>query len=122
MPQASKLTAVGFSAGQAKHIGGTVQGSLTAAGTTQGTAFSQSADVMQFTTVGSGTGVILNPMNAGDSAVIQNDTATNALLIYPPVGGQINALGTNAGYSLATTATANVYCVNANQYICTSST
>lgn len=56
-------------------------------------------------------------MNAGDWVVIFNGGA-NALAVYPPVGGVINALAANAAYSVGTTnRTALVFCVDANTYV-----
>lgn len=60
-------------------------------------------------------------MNPGDSVNVYNKGA-NALLIYPPVGGVINGLSTNAGYSVATaTPFVEVYCIDALTYIASQS-
>ena len=47
-----------------------------------------------------GTGFILSGTTATGNVIIQNDDATNNALIYPPAGAQINALGTNAPFSM----------------------
>lgn len=77
---------------------------LTATGTTQSDAYDTTAvqgnEICTFTTVASGTGARLPASLAGKRLVIKNRGA-NALLVYPPVGGVINALATNAAYSLA---------------------
>jgi hypothetical protein len=101
MPLQQRLVVAGISAVQAQAQCGTVQNSLTATGSTQATALSIPADVNRFTTVAASTGAILPAMNPGDEVQIINAGA-NALLVYPPVGGTINALGANAGYSVAT--------------------
>ena len=73
---------------------------LTAAGTTQGTALSISADVNFVSTVGAGSGVIIYNGVIGDSCFIMNDAGANALTVYPPVGSKFNNLATNTGFSL----------------------
>src|SRR3990167_3269581 len=73
---------------------------LTAAGTTQGTAYESTSAKNAFTTVAAGTGTILDSDAApGDSQMIYNGGA-NALTVYPPSGAQINALGANNGMIL----------------------
>ncbi len=74
---------------------------LTAAGTTQGTALSITADVNFVSTVGASSGVIIYNGVIGDSVFIMNDGGANPLTVYPPVGGKINNLATNAGFTLA---------------------
>lgn len=101
MPLQQRLVVAGIAAIQAQAQCGTVQNGLTAAGTVQGNAFPVPADLNRFTTVAAGAGGILPAMNPGDELQIINAGA-NALLVYPPVGGAINALGTNVGYSVAT--------------------
>lgn len=81
-----------------------VVGSLTALGTTQGTAYAipTSQDSSIFSTVAASSGAILpaTGVSLGEDYEVANHGA-NALLIYPAVGGQIGTLGVNAGYSLA---------------------
>jgi hypothetical protein len=90
---------------------GTGATGLTATGTTQANAFALANDVVKFTTVAAGSGIILPTSNGGDCGSIFNGGA-NALLIYPPVGGQINNLAVNTAYSLATaTPSADWYCI-----------
>ena len=116
-----RITTSGLSAVNAQAIQGTVANGLTALGSTQATALQLTADVNYFTTVGAGTGCILPAMNAGDTVDVYNKGA-NALLIYPPVGGAINGLGTNAGYSNATaTAYAQIRCITPILYIASQS-
>lgn len=72
---------------------------LTAAGTTQATALALTNSINEFTTVAAGTGGILPTPEPGEDTFVANAGA-NALLIYPPVGGSIDALATNAGFSV----------------------
>lgn len=116
MPQGRKLVASGLSGPLANAVCGDVANSLTATGSTQATALQLQADINRFTTVAASTGAILPSLNPGDSCVVFNGGAS-ALLVYPPVGGTINALAANAGYSVATTArTAVFFCVDANTF------
>lgn len=117
MALSARMVTAGFSAIQAQATQGIPANNLTATGTTQGNAFPLPADVCKFTTVAAGTGTILPACNGGDSGTLYNGGA-NALLIYPPVGGKINGLGTNAGYSVATaTPAVDWYCVDPLTYI-----
>lgn len=121
MALSARIVAAGLSAINAQAIQGTVANTLTALGTIQGNAFVIGADISRFTTVAAGTGAILPAMNPGDSVDIVNAGA-NALLVYPPVGGKVNGLGTNAGYSVATaTPYAQVRCIDALTYVASQS-
>jgi hypothetical protein len=86
---------------QAQMINGTALDSLVATGSTQATALLLPADVNVFTTVAASTGAILgaNP-SPGDEIVVAN-LGANALLVYPPLGGNIQGGSTNAGFSVA---------------------
>lgn len=121
MSAAQRLTVSGLSAVNATAIQGTVANNLTALGSTQITALALPADICKFTTVAAATGAIIPPSNPGDGGTVFNAGA-NALLVYPPVGGKINALGTNAGYSVATaTPYVDWYCIDALTYIASQS-
>lgn len=78
---------------------GSVANSLTAAGTTLGTALVLAAENNVVTTVGAGTGVAL-PNVIGVRYWVFNNQATNALLVYPPTGtvngGASHSLAANA--------------------------
>lgn len=94
---------------------------LTAAGTTQAGALQVPSDVSVFSTVASGAGAKLPLANAaglvglaGDIYVVVNAQATNALLVYPPLGGNFVGLAANASVSIAATKTADFYCLGAN--------
>ena len=112
-----RLVQAGLSAIQAQAIQGTVASGLIATGTTQANALPLGADNNAFATVAAGTGAILPAMNPGDDVTVYNGGA-NALLVYPPVGGQIKGLGVNAGYSLAVaTPLAYVVCITPTLYV-----
>lgn len=90
---------------QGQRSGGeSVANELTAAGTTQATAYTLIAAVNRFTTVAAGSGAILGLAPIGQSVTIYNDGA-NALLVYPQAGAAIGTGATNAGLSLAAGAT-----------------
>jgi hypothetical protein len=101
MSARNRLATAGLSATAVAAIQGTTANSLTATGSTQGTALALPADICRVTSTPAGTGVIIAPSNSGDSGQVINADGTQALLLYPPVGGKINALSTNAGYSIA---------------------
>lgn len=117
MSLSARLVAAGFSAVQAQAVQGTVANGLVAAGTTQATALPLGADCCNFSTVASGSGCILPPMNPADQISVYNGGA-NALLVYPPVGGQIKSLSVNAGYSVATaTPLSYILCITPTLYV-----
>jgi hypothetical protein len=71
-----------------------------AAGTTQADALVITAGATEFATVAAGAGAKLPVGDPGAPAWIFNGGA-NALLVYPFLGGQIDALGANAAFSVA---------------------
>ena len=75
-----------------------VNGAVSAAGTTQGTATVLAAQINVVSTVASGAGVQLPNVPAGIRVTIMN-TSANALLVYPATGETINSLALNAAYS-----------------------
>lgn len=71
-------------------------GSITAAGTTQGTATELTNAINEITTVAANSGVRLASKGyQGDDMYIYNAGA-NSLNVYPPVGMRINSLALNA--------------------------
>lgn len=98
------MMASGVSAPTANAIGNAdlVTGQ-TALGSTQGTAFSLLASIVEFTTVASSTGALLPApgfrTSLGDSVMVVNNGA-NALAVYPPVGFKIGTGSTNAALSV----------------------
>lgn len=79
--------------------GNTVSIGLVAAGANQGSALVLTKNWNEIATVAAGTGVLLATLGVGQPSKVWNAGA-NALLVYPPVGGQIDALGVNVAYSL----------------------
>lgn len=100
----------------------TFAGSLTATGSSQGTAFPIAKELNIFTTVASGTGAILPVSNALGNAIIAGYVVTilnegaSAILIYPPSGQQINSAGTNVAVSIASGGNARFAFSGSNQW------
>lgn len=92
-----------------------VGSSLTAAGTTQADALALSSEWNEVTTTAANTGVILSACGAGFESTVLNRGA-NTLKVYPPVGCKIDALATNAAYSLATVKSQVFYQISATQF------
>lgn len=72
--------------------------SQAAAGTSQATAATLTADRVMVTTItqGSAECVILSAGNLGDKQIICNGSTTDNLYVYPQVGGKINNAAVNA--------------------------
>lgn len=86
--------------------------SISAAGTTQGTATELTAADNELTTVAAGAGVALaSALAAGDSQTVFNAGA-NAVKVYPPSGMKINSLAANAPMTLATNTGCIFKCVS----------
>lgn len=77
----------------------TIATGVTATGTNQATALALSRQWSVVSTVAGGTGVIIFNTQTGTETRIWNDGA-NSLSVYPPVGGQVDAQGTNNPYPL----------------------
>ena len=75
-----------------------VSTSISAAGTTQGTATALTKEINEITTVSSGQGVVLPTSVAGMVLYLIN-TSANAVNVYPAVGASIGGLALNAAYS-----------------------
>lgn len=117
----ARMVSAGFSAVQAAAINGTAANNLTATGSTQATALPLPADLCKFTTVAGSTGALIPAANPGDCGTVFNGGA-NALSLYPPVGGKINAVATNGAYSIATaTPYCDWYCIDPLTYIASQS-
>lgn len=86
-----------------QYVGGTnsfsVDTGLTATGVDQATALALANNWNEVTTVAAGTGVRVAALGIGQPSKVWNIGA-NALLVYPPAGGAIDALAVNAAYSL----------------------
>jgi hypothetical protein len=94
---------------------------LTSAGTTQANAAAITSDFAVFSTVAASSGARLPAANAasmtalaGDIYVVVNSQATNALLVYPPVGGNFSAVAVNTAVSLPAGKTGDFYCLGGN--------
>lgn len=79
-------------------VAGDFASGLSAAGTTQATATPVTTDIAMFGTVALSTGAVLKS-DIGVKTVFNG--GANALLVYPPVGGTINAGAANASFSVA---------------------
>lgn len=113
----SDLVREGFGMSQAESVVGATEGLRSAAGTTQGDAAVLREANTVFTTVAAGQGAVLPAsLQVGDEYVVANFGA-NALLVYPPLGGQINALAVNAGLSVAVGAGARFKQMTATRWV-----
>lgn len=106
MALASDLVQVSVVSNVANFLGDTMSASLSATGTTQGTALALVSSINEVTTVTAGVndGVILPAVitTPYSKISIRNGSAAN-LQIYPASGQSINALAANAAYVLAAT-------------------
>lgn len=99
----ANIVGSGYPGQAANYISGTAADSLTATGSTQGTALLLAADVNVVTTTAASTGVILAAgASPGDETVVKN-LGASTLSIYPATGESIDAIAANGAYSLATT-------------------
>jgi len=97
------LQRTGGAAGVEGEKPATVGTGLAATGANQATALPLENDWNEVDSVPAGTGVILT-CPVGNRQLVWN-VGANALLIYPPNGGNIDAKAPNAAYSLASAAT-----------------
>lgn len=116
-----KLTGVGVPPATAQNITGTVANNISAAGSTQATATALSLDDLQVvTTVAASQGVILpSILSAGDKIVVANYDASDALSLYPPVGGKINNGTLNAAVSITAGKNAVCTCIDSLNFVAT---
>jgi hypothetical protein len=92
------------------------EGTLAAAGTTQGTAAALTARTTKVTGA-TGTNGVMLPANPGWYAVWNN--AANPLKVYPPVGSQISTIGANGAYNQAANCLTVYYRAAAGQWFYT---
>ncbi len=114
MPIKRRIVGMGETTVLANVEVGTVSNTLTAAGTTQGTATTLlNEDNHVFTTVASGTGAVIQAdyFATGDCIRVSNYGA-NALKLYPASGGAISNGSVNAAISIAVGGQANLYCID----------
>lgn len=101
MSTIKEMVQSGMWPGTARAVNGAVATGLTGLGSTQATALALTASISNVTTAAASTGVIVPAgQEAGDVLTVRNGGA-NALLVYPLLGGVINALSANAGFSVA---------------------
>lgn len=93
-----------------------VRTGITATGTTQADATELEAEINEVTTVATGAGVRLKEAVPGNFITVRNSDAADALKVYPAVGGQINALGTDTALSVAAGATVRLEAVSTTQW------
>lgn len=97
-------------------LNGVVARNLTAAGADKTNPLQLTADLNEVKTAALGTGVrVPTNMEAGDSVVIVNYGA-NAVLVYPTLGGSMEAGAADAPVSVAAGASAVVYCIAAGEF------
>lgn len=116
MALSKEIMGGGFSAGAADAIQGQAALTLSAAGTTQGTATAVTTSNNLVTTVAASSGVILPSSQQGDWLIIYNGGA-NPLSVYPPVGAKINQIATNGAMTLGTSTNCIYFCFSSTQWI-----
>ena len=119
-----KLTAKGtgvvtstsnFTVSSGKALNLSTAATITAAGTTQATAFALINDINVVSTAAASTGVALPTGTVGRRVVVFNRGA-NAITVYPASGGTIDTLALNAGMALPVNAQAQFYAATATQW------
>lgn len=99
MSSRDRLVQTGMWADMAQSVvAGSFASGLSGAGTTQADATAIAADVSMFGTVALNAGARL-PVDIGEKVVFNG--GANPLLVYPPVGGTVNAGAANASFSVA---------------------
>ena len=90
---------------------------LISTGTTQGGAYEVTTAKAYFSTVGAGSGAVLDDQAApGDEQMIYNGGA-NALSVYPPSGASISPRTTNLAILLPTKTACIFYCISTTQWV-----
>lgn len=94
-----------------------ISAAVSAAGATQGTATALVSNINNVTVVAAAAdGVRLPTAVAGMRILVRNSDAADALKIYPATGGQINALGANAAFTLVAGLTIELVATTATQW------
>lgn len=88
---------------------------IAAAGSSQATA-TQASFGLNVVSAGDGTKAIRLPTAVAGSIVFVKNTAAGALPIYPATGAQINAVGSNNAYSIATLTSTMLIAASATQW------
>lgn len=95
------LIGLGIDPGQAQRLGTTQITTVAGVGTAQAGAAAIRVDNVLATTAGGATAFVLPSTASIDNEIwVTNSTAT-AALVFPPVGGAINAAATDASVSIA---------------------
>lgn len=90
---------------------------IAAAGANQGAATECIEGVTNVVTGASGTNGVRLPVGvAGDIVRVYSSAATNAILVYPPTGGTINAGSANASLSVAARKPAVFECLDGTNW------
>ena len=90
---------------------------ITAAGTTQATATELIAGINMIGTAASGTGVALSPNATPGAFQLVYNGGANPVKVYPPSGGKINSLSTDAGMVLPTNTSCEFWFASTTQII-----
>lgn len=92
--------------------------SVTAAGTTQGTATAITADVIYISTAAANSGVVLpNPPATGSRKIIVINKGASACNVYPASGHSLDALATNTAISLPVNGVLELNSVNNTKWM-----
>ena len=92
-----------------------VNNAVTAAGTTQGTAFAIATDIVNVTVGVANSGVRFPYRTPGHKIIIRNSTAVT-IKVYPNTSAQINIIGLNVGFDLTAATTLEFVCFSATQW------
>lgn len=122
MTTVSALMGSGVPAAQAVNTtAGVPLTGLSAAGTTQAGATLITDDFSVFSTVAASSGTRLpasNPVSgtaqAGDIYRVVNSQATNALAVYPPIGGNFSGVAVNTAVNVAASRYGEFLCLGGN--------
>ena len=100
MPLSKDVMGGGLSAQTAQALAGTINTSVSAAGSSQSDATELSASINSVTTVAASAGVKLPACEIGDDVWVYNGQVTNPLTVYPDSGATINQLSANTSITL----------------------
>lgn len=95
--------------------GATVATGLVATGTVQGDALVLTKNWNEIDTTPVNSGVAISSLGVGLATTVFNQGA-NSLKVYPPIGGQIDALGINSPYALAASKMQLLFQLTATQW------
>jgi len=116
MTQKKALVQAGIFGNTAAAILGDVATGVSAAGTTQATATSLTANVNVIGTAAASSGVVVPASEAGDVIEVYNQGA-NALAVYPPGSEIIDALSASASFAVGAGKAATFRKVSATTWV-----